>query len=76
MDNQDDDNGAEAKPSSLRFLTKKEVMRKVPFTAPTLWKRVREGTFPKPRALGSRSVWFEHEVDAAMMALPVRRYKP
>jgi prophage regulatory protein len=68
---------AEATPPSCVFLTKQQLLRKVPVTAPTIWAWVRAGKFPKPRVLGvNRTVWIEAEVDAWMQAQPVRNYKP
>src|SRR5262245_58330258 len=41
-------NDAKLEPS-LVFLSKAQVLKKVPVTAPTLWAWVRAGKFPKPR---------------------------
>jgi hypothetical protein len=42
-----------AKPAPLVFLSKRQVLAKVPVTAPTLWAWCRDPAknFPKPRAL-------------------------
>ena len=70
-------NTLEADQAPLVFLSKKQVLAKVPVTAPTLWAWTRAGKFPKPRALGpNRTVWIEAEVDAWMQAQPIRQYKP
>jgi prophage regulatory protein len=67
---------AAAEPA-LVFLSKKEVLRKIPITAPTLWSWVRQGRFPKPRSLGpNKTCWVASEIDAWMQAQPVRTYKP
>jgi predicted DNA-binding transcriptional regulator AlpA len=69
----------EADQAPLVFLSKAQVLRKIPVTAPTLWAWCRDPAknFPKPRALGpNRTVWIEAEVDAWMQAQPVRNYKP
>jgi prophage regulatory protein len=61
----------------LIFLSKAQVLKKVPVTAPTLWTWVRAGKFPKPRAISTNKVvWIEAEVDAWMKAQPVPNYKP
>jgi prophage regulatory protein len=66
-----------AQAAELVFLSKAQVLKKVPVTAPTLWAWVRAGKFPKPRALGpNKTVWVEAEVDAWMRAQPTRNYKP
>jgi predicted DNA-binding transcriptional regulator AlpA len=74
---QENNNDAEPKRQKLVLLNKKQVLAKIPVSPPTLWAWVRAGKFPEPRAFGpNKSLWFEHEVDAAMMALPIRKYKP
>ena len=66
-----------AQAAELVFLSKAQVLKKVPVTAPTLWTWVRLKKFPKPRALGpNKTVWVEAEVDAWMKAQPTRNYKP
>jgi predicted DNA-binding transcriptional regulator AlpA len=65
---------AEAKP--LVFLSKAQVLQKIPITAPTLWSWVRQGKFPAPRSISNNKVvWIEAEVDAWMRAQLVPRYK-
>ncbi len=58
-----------------RLLSKAEVLDKVGLSFPTLWGRMRDGTFPRARDLGGKSCWLESEVSAWIAALPVRRYK-
>jgi prophage regulatory protein len=66
-----------AQAAELVFLSKAQVLKKVPVTPPTLWAWVRAGKFPKPRGLGpNKTVWVEAEVDAWMQAQPTRNYKP
>jgi prophage regulatory protein len=68
---------SEAAEPALVFLDKKQVLRKVPVTAPTLWTWVRAGKFPRPREISpNKTVWLESEVDAWMQAQPTRNYKP
>jgi prophage regulatory protein len=70
-------NTLEAEHAPLVFLSKRQVLAKVPVTAPTLWAWTRQGKFPKPRALGpNRTVWIEAEVDEWMRSQPIRQYKP
>jgi prophage regulatory protein len=70
-------NDAAAEQPALVFLTKAEVLRKVPITAPTLWAWVRQGKFPRPRAISpNKTVWLASEVDAWMRQRPLRTYKP
>ena len=70
-------NDAAAEQPALVFLSKAEVLRKVPITAPTLWAWVRQGKFPRPRAISpNKTVWLASEVDAWMRQRPLRTYKP
>jgi predicted DNA-binding transcriptional regulator AlpA len=62
--------------NQLRFLTRREVVAKVRMTYPSIWKKMRQGTFPRAHEMGleKRVVWFEHEIEAWMFSLPIRRY--
>ncbi len=55
---------------SKRFLSKKEVRDKVKLSYTTIARLVKAGRFPKPLRLGpyptSRTVWWEHEIEAWM----------
>jgi prophage regulatory protein len=67
---------AEAEPE-LVFLSKQQVLKRIPITAPTLWSWVRAGKFPRPRAISpNKTVWLASEIDAWMRARPLRNYKP
>jgi prophage regulatory protein len=69
-------NDAEPTPS-LVFLSKAQVLKKIPVTSVTLWAWVRAGKFPRPRALGpNKTVWLASEVDEWMQSRPLRQYKP
>ena len=62
--------------AGLVFLSKAQVLKKIPVTGPTLWAWVRAGKFPRPRELSeNKTVWVEAEVDAWMQARPLRKYK-
>jgi predicted DNA-binding transcriptional regulator AlpA len=61
---------------TLVFLSKQQVLKKIPVTAPTLWAWVRQGKFPRPRAIFNKTVWVAAEVEAWMEARPQRQYKP
>jgi prophage regulatory protein len=69
-------NDAAAEQPTLVFLSKAQVLKKIPVTAPTLWAWVRKGKFPRPRAIFNKTVWVAAEVDAWMQARPHREYKP
>jgi predicted DNA-binding transcriptional regulator AlpA len=57
------------------FLSKKEVLARIPITAPTLWHWSRTENFPQPRYIGARTVWLKHEVEHWMRSRPMRTYK-
>jgi predicted DNA-binding transcriptional regulator AlpA len=59
----------------VRLIERPEVLDKVPLTYASIWQKMRDGTFPRSRAIGGRSVWVEDEIDAWIAALPVRRLK-
>lgn len=55
-----------------RILRKPLVLERTGWSAPTLWRRVKDGSFPRPRRIGPRAVgWLESEVDDAIAAFPV-----
>jgi predicted DNA-binding transcriptional regulator AlpA len=60
--------------TSLRALCAKEVCSKVGRKKTWLFERLRnDSDFPRPRYLGGRPVWFEHELDAWLVARPLIR---
>ena len=59
----------------LFFLSKRQVLARIPITGPTLWHWSRTGKFPAPRFIGSRTVWIADEVDEWMRSRPRRNYK-
>ena len=66
-----------AQATELVFLSKAQVLKKIPITGPTLWAWVRAGKFPRPRAVSpNKTVWLAAEVDEWMLARPLRTYKP
>jgi prophage regulatory protein len=68
---------AEDKAGKLVFLSKAQVLAKIPVTSVTLWQWVRAGKFPRPRVLSqNKTVWIEQEVDQWMRARPFSKYKP
>jgi len=70
-------NDAAAEQPTLVFLSKQQVLKKIPVTGPTLWSWVRAGKFPRPRAISpNKTVWVAAEVEAWMQARPLRTYKP
>jgi predicted DNA-binding transcriptional regulator AlpA len=62
-------------PPDTRLLSKPEVLAIVGVTYPSLWAWMRNGTFPRSRVVGGRSMWLSTEVDAWIAGLPIRRLK-
>jgi predicted DNA-binding transcriptional regulator AlpA len=62
-------------PPDTRLLSKPEVLAIANVTYPTLWAWMRNGTFPRSRVCGGRSMWLSTEVDAWIAGLPIRRLK-
>jgi len=61
---------------TLVFLSKQQVLAKIPISPPTLWSWVRQGRFPRPRTLSqNKVVWLQSEVHQWMEARPLRNYK-
>ena len=58
-----------------RLIFKREVLRRVGLSYPTIWKMMREGRFPRSRVCGGKSAWLEEEIDTWIEGLPLRRLK-
>ena len=54
-----------------RLISRKQLLEIVPLSYPAIWKRMKEGTFPRSRAIGTKPVWFLDEVVAWINALSV-----
>ncbi|EPC4026811.1 helix-turn-helix transcriptional regulator [Aeromonas salmonicida] len=49
---------------NIRLLRIKDVIYKVGLSKPTIYLRMKEGTFPRPVSIGPKSVaWVEHEIN-------------
>ena len=48
-----------------------EVARLIPYTKVHIYRLVEKGEFPRPHKLGTKTVWFKHEIDAYIDALPL-----
>ena len=62
-----------------RLLSKQEVLDIVPLSYPTLWQRMRLGTFPRSVRLGdgpfAKVAWRESDIKAWLEKLPVQPLK-
>lgn len=48
-----------------RFLSRAEVERQTTFSRTTIWRRIKEGTFPKPCLRdGRKRGWAERDIEA------------
>lgn len=48
-----------------RYIRQKQLLLQIPFSAPTLWRKVKAGTFPKPIKLGENiTAWKVDDVEA------------
>jgi prophage regulatory protein len=62
--------------TSSKFLNFKQVSDRIGLSRSPLYRRIREGTFPKPVKLGAMSRWVESEIDAWMAAQVIARDVP
>ena len=67
-------NDAAARPGT-RLLSRAEVLDKVGISYPAIWKRMRQGTFPRSVCVGEKVFWIESEIDSWIADLPRRRLK-
>jgi predicted DNA-binding transcriptional regulator AlpA len=68
---------ARAPPERLgaRLLSKREVIAIVGVSYPTVWSWMRQGKFPRSRAVGGKSMWLTSDIEAWLAMLPVRKLK-
>jgi predicted DNA-binding transcriptional regulator AlpA len=55
-----------------RLLDKVELLKRVPLSFPTIWKMMRDGTFPRSLVVsgGTKTVWLESEVTQWILSRP------
>lgn len=64
-----------------KFLSRAEVLKRIPISSVTLWGWVKAGKFPAPRSLSGgqgrqdRVAWLESEVKQFISTRPVRDYR-
>jgi predicted DNA-binding transcriptional regulator AlpA len=61
--------------SPPRLIDKNELLRRVPFTFPTIWTWMRAGTFPRSRHTGGKTTWVESEVNEWILNRPIQKLK-
>ena len=62
-------------PEEVRLISRKEVLRRVGLSYPTIWGWMRTETFPRGRNVGGKVAWIESEVSAWIKARPVNKLK-
>lgn len=50
----------------LRFVRRREVRKLTGWSDPTLWRRIRDGLFPRPFKDCGRDAWYYKDVRAAL----------
>ena len=60
---------------SERLIYRRELTKRVGLSYPTIWKQMRDGKFPRGRAVGGKTAWLESEIDSWIAGLPERRLK-
>lgn len=64
IDKKLDDKFSELKPDSqYRLLSIKDVESLIPFKSKWIDERVADGSFPKPKLLGSKKIWYQKDVE-------------
>ena len=61
--------------NARRLVYKREVLKRVGLSYPTVWRMMRDGSFPRSRVAASKSVWFEYQIEEWLDQLPIRRLK-
>ena len=64
------DGSGDEPPSPPKLIFKPEVLRRIGCTFPTLWRWMRNGTFPLSFDVGGKTAWAEHEIDAWLATRP------
>jgi predicted DNA-binding transcriptional regulator AlpA len=53
-----------SKMESKGFIRQKQLLPKLGFSAPTLWRKIKQGSFPKPVKLGKNiTAWRLEDID-------------
>ena len=58
-----------------RLIDRNELLAKTALSYPKIWQMMIEGTFPRAKAAGGRTVWLESEVDTWIAERPNRKLK-
>jgi prophage regulatory protein len=66
---------ATASPRPARLIDRHEVMRRVPYTYPWIWQKMREGKFPRSVNVGGKITWLEEDIEKWIRSRPVQVLK-
>ena len=58
-----------------KLIYKAEVLKRIGLSYTTIWKWMPQGTFPRSRVCGGKTCWLESDIDAWILARPIRRLK-
>jgi predicted DNA-binding transcriptional regulator AlpA len=61
---------------SRRYIGKRELLKKLPLSYVSIWKRMKRGSFPAPVVDGGKNYWCEEEIDNYLARLPKRSCYP
>ena len=59
-------------PRPRRYIDKRQLLKKVPLSYVSIWKRMKSGEFPAPYVHGNKNNWDEDEVDSYLASRPRR----
>ena len=60
-----------SKQEKIKIVRVKAVQKKTGLSRSTIWRKVKDGSFPAPVKLSSNCIgFFEHEVDEFLLSLP------
>jgi prophage regulatory protein len=58
-----------------RLLSREQVLAATGLSYPTIWRMMREGTFPRAREVGGRTFWLASEIQDWIKSRPIKRLK-
>ncbi|MDE5440532.1 AlpA family phage regulatory protein [Bradyrhizobium sp. CSA207] len=61
--------------SPLRLIDRTELLRRIPFSFPTIWTWMKAGEFPRSRDTGGKATWVESEIDRWISERPRKLLK-
>jgi predicted DNA-binding transcriptional regulator AlpA len=59
----------------VHLLSKRQVLVIANVSYPTVWLWMRQGTFPRSRVVGGKSMWLSTDIEAWLASLPIRKLK-